>query len=227
MVTDFGSTVESFENVPGLTKLKKAYDLATRLFVDVNSLSQWANSGTGFMQTHQIAEGIRGSIKGRFAVEDWKKIVKPLQDQLRQNQREALIAHLLVQPKLVEWGVVDADSLFQFFLIDVQMGPCLETSRIKQAISTIQVFVQRCFCGLEERYGVSNNELDQKRWEWMQNYRVWEANRKIFLHPENWVDPSLRDDKSPFFKEFEAGISSVHIPHLCRIFSQTLIKVME
>lgn len=35
----------------------------------------------------------------------------------------------------------------------------------------------------------------------MSRYRVWEANRKVFLYPENWLEPELRDDQSPFFKE--------------------------
>src|SRR5262245_18644975 len=29
-------------------------------------------------------------------------------------------------------------------------------------------------------------------WEWRKNYRVWEANRKVFLYPENWIEPDLR-----------------------------------
>jgi hypothetical protein len=29
-------------------------------------------------------------------------------------------------------------------------------------------------------------------WLWRKNYRVWNANRKIFLYPENWVEPELR-----------------------------------
>ena len=36
---------------------------------------------------------------------------------------------------------------------------------------------------------------------WMKNFRVWEANRKIWLYPENWIEPELRDDKSPFFTD--------------------------
>jgi hypothetical protein len=35
----------------------------------------------------------------------------------------------------------------------------------------------------------------------MKRYRVWEANRKVFLYPENWLEPELRDDQSTFFKE--------------------------
>lgn len=40
----------------------------------------------------------------------------------------------------------------------------------------------------------------------MKRYRVWEANRKVFLFPENWLEPELRDDKSPFFKEIESEL---------------------
>ncbi len=26
-------------------------------------------------------------------------------------------------------------------------------------------------------------------WEAVKNYRVWEANRKVFLYPDNWIEP--------------------------------------
>ena len=25
-----------------------------------------------------------------------------------------------------------------------------------------------------------------RKWEWRKRHRVWEANRKVFLFPENW-----------------------------------------
>ncbi len=40
---------------------------------------------------------------------------------------------------------------------------------------------------------------------------MWEANRKIFLYPENWIEPDLRDDKSPFFKELESQLKQIEI----------------
>jgi hypothetical protein len=45
--------------------------------------------------------------------------------------------------------------------------------------------------------------INAERWEWMKRYRVWEANRKIFLYPENWLEPEFRDDKSHLFAELE------------------------
>ena len=29
-------------------------------------------------------------------------------------------------------------------------------------------------------------------WKWRKNYGVWDANCRIFLYPENWVEPELR-----------------------------------
>ncbi|GKT97679.1 uncharacterised protein [Colletotrichum tofieldiae] len=45
----------------------------------------------------------------------------------------------------------------------------------------------------------------------MDKYTVWEANRKIFLYPENWIEPSLRDNKSEQFRAFESTIQQNNI----------------
>src|SRR5713101_5661680 len=29
------------------------------------------------------------------------------------------------------------------------------------------------------------------QWEWHERYRVWDANRKIFVYPENWIEPDV------------------------------------
>ena len=197
---------DEFRNEVNLLKLQKALQVAGAIGTDIDRLFAWANPVSRFSVCHQIAEGIRATLRARYDQVDWEQVVKPLNDQLREDQKQALISYLLVQQDLIDWGVVDADSLFEFFLIDVQMDACMETSRIKQAISTVQLFVQRCLLGLEAQYGVATDVLSRSRWDWMQKYRVWEANRKVFLYPENWIKSELRDDKSPFFKELESEL---------------------
>jgi hypothetical protein len=124
---------------------------------------------------------------------------------LMENQRRALVEYLL-QDKYVSGtlGIRDADGLFEHFLIDVQMGPQLRTSRIKLAISVVQLFVQRCLLGLEK--GVGKGSLIRADWEWRQQHNLWEVHRKLFLYPENWVEPTLRDTKSELFEQFEASL---------------------
>jgi Neuraminidase-like domain len=40
----------------------------------------------------------------------------------------------------------------------------------------------------------------------MKRYRVWQANREIFLFPENWLEPEFRDDKTDLFQELEGAL---------------------
>ncbi|MDR1759673.1 MAG: hypothetical protein LBR60_04000 [Fibrobacter sp.] len=115
-----------------------------------------------------------------------------------------------------QWAVLDGrrgyrheNDLYAHFLIDVEMNTDMSTSRIVQASAAIQLYVQRTLMGLEKSSYL--NEQDIEQWTWLKNYRLWESNRKIFLYPENWIEPELRDDKTPFFKELEAEFESGEI----------------
>lgn len=139
----------------------------------------------------------------RFDSETVPARMEQVSNVLRARQRDALIDYLRSKDRLRQ-----VDDLLDYYLIDVQMGTCLRTSRIKQAISSVQLFVQRCLLGLERRAAlpVWPEHINERRWKWMQNYRVWEANRKVFLFPENWIEPDLRDDKTEIFRAFESEL---------------------
>ncbi|MGO4293549.1 neuraminidase-like domain-containing protein [Chitinophaga sp. RAB17] len=196
-----------FKNEINLLTLQQAIGVTSKIGMDVDQLFNWAQPGATFPVCHTIAESINKAIHAKYKQTDWEQVIKPANDLLRNHQKDALIGYLLVDEKIQNWGVTDANGLFEYFLIDVQMDAVMETSRIVQAISSVQLFIQRCFLGLEaDKSGISNDILDRDRWDWMQRYRVWEANRKVFLYPENWIESDLRDDKSAFFKELESEL---------------------
>ena len=35
-----------------------------------------------------------------------------------------------------------------------------------------------------------------KPWQWLRRYRIWEANRKDFLYPENSLEPERADGET-------------------------------
>lgn len=124
----------------------------------------------------------------------------------RTSRRDALIHYLLQQDHIQKANIKDADGLFEYFLIDVQMGPNQTTTRIVQAISSVQFYVERCLYNLEN--GISPSRLDKEQWSsYLGTYRKWEANRKVFLYPENYIDPTLRDNKTELFKELEVSMA--------------------
>ncbi len=126
-------------------------------------------------------------------------MAQPICDKLRQRQRDALVSHVMHQH-----GFARMEQLYEYFLIDPGMEPVVQTSRIRLAIASVQLFIQRCLLNLEKR--VHPSVINSRQWEWMKRYRVWEANRKIFLFPENWLEPEFRDDKTHLFSELEGAL---------------------
>jgi hypothetical protein len=90
------------------------------------------------------------------------------------------------------------DDLYACLMIDPENQPPVLTSRILLASLTVQLFVERVIRNLELQAAPSDINVSQ--WTWMKRYRVWQANREVFLWPENWLYPELRDNQSPFFQ---------------------------
>ncbi|HEU5138114.1 MAG TPA: neuraminidase-like domain-containing protein [Steroidobacteraceae bacterium] len=176
---------------------------ATELVSDLSTLRAAARAATP--DPADLMALARGRFPGERA---FYAAITPAMDRLRAAHRDALIAQIIHNGPHPESGRFRcADDVYAYLLIDVQMGPCQLTSRIVQAHSAVQLFVQRCLMNLETSSGVllgnASDIQEWRQWEWMKNYRVWEAARKVFLYPENWIEPELRDEKSPFFEELE------------------------
>lgn len=188
-------TAADFIHEEGLARLWRVLSLATRLGVDPAALGRWATPAPD----HAVAGDLRDTVKARYAPQQWLRVAQPIFDLLRQQRRDALVAQVLQVT-----GYERADQLFEHFLVDPGTEPVVQTSRLRLAISSVQTFVQRCLLNLET--DVAPSSINADYWEWMKRYRVWEANRKIFLWPENWLEPEFRDDKSHLFTELEGAL---------------------
>jgi len=97
---------------------------------------------------------------------------------------------------VISLGITDADKLYEYFLIDVQMSSCMQSSRIVQATAAIQLFVQRCLLNLEKGDDPRTTRLPWARRRSMRAVGVaQELSRlagkpQVFLYPENWIDPT-------------------------------------
>ena len=197
----FGFALHDFRHVYPLITFMACVKIVKRLGVSAEQLVLWTTSDVSFEQ----ARSIKQAVKAKYDDEQWLAVAKPLRDDLRKKQRSTLVSYLIAYYAFRDKTFKDSNDLYAHFLIDPEMDPCMMTSRLKLATSTVQLFVQRCLMNLEE-WKTPNASIAQEwssQWEWMKNYRVWEANRKVFLYPENWIEPELRDDKSPFFKDLE------------------------
>jgi len=209
-------------------RLKKCFDQMKLTGVNAQTMFDWALVNDDLGHDKTVAVQTRQAVKSKYERDEWLDKITPLQNDLRERKRSALVEYHVENslrnqaptvnfngrdiPNPLFWR--DSIALYKYFLIDVEMSSCQLTSRLKQAISSVQLFIQRCFLNLENRYvKVTRDEKEDiasinawSQWKWMKNYRIWEANRKIFFYPENWLEPELRDDKSPFFEELENEI---------------------
>jgi hypothetical protein len=210
LAANFALARADFKNEIALNRLRQVMQLVGKTGLSAQTIATWGAAETDFDTLNSTAQVMKNTVRARYEEKDWLDLAGKLNDTIRENQKQALIAYLLTNTDIQAWGAKDADGLFEYLLIDVQMGACMDTSRIVQANSSVQMFVSRCLLNLESKKsggfetGVSPSAIDRNRWEWMKNYRVWEANRKVFLYPENWLEPDWRHDRSEFFKDLES-----------------------
>lgn len=208
--THFALTVADFRNEIALNRVRAVMAIINKSGLAASTVTDWGAVETDFDTLHAAAQLMKNAVKAKYNDKEWLDVAGALSDKIREHQKAALIGYLLTRPAIQEWGATDADGLFEYFLIDVQMCACMDTSRVVQASAAVQMFVNRCLLNLESNTksvtekGVTPSAIDQNRWEWMKNYRVWQANREVFLYPENWLAPEWRMDRSELFKELES-----------------------
>ncbi|MCS7477877.1 hemopexin repeat-containing protein [Umezawaea endophytica] len=151
------------------------------------------------------ASALRGLLERKAGAQEWAKLEGLLHDEVNVLKRDALVA--AVAP-----GDGGSRDLFRRHYIDVAMGPQGTTSRVREAIAATQLYLHRYLLDLEEVALPARVDADEVRarirtwWAWMKNYRLWEANRKVFVYPENYLRPELRAHKTPAFAALEEDL---------------------
>jgi Tc toxin complex TcA C-terminal TcB-binding domain/ABC toxin N-terminal region/Salmonella virulence plasmid 28.1kDa A protein len=197
LVQDFGFAHPfAWTDGTAIVALVDAFEQLHRLSASAAAAKTWATPEPDLSTWQAIAKDVHAAARSQRDADAWAEAARPVEDELRAKRRDALVAALLQ-----DGPYESTTDLYDALLLDVEMDPCRMTSRLKQAISATQLFIQRCFLNLER-----NVQLDEdaaREWTWRKNYRVWEANRKVFLYPENWIQGRLRDDKTPLFLDVE------------------------
>jgi hypothetical protein len=193
-----------------LARLADAVALAQRFGVGGDVLAQALSEKYDDLQT--AADGLLAALRARYPEPTWADEIDPLEDVVRARKRDALVERLL-HSSFPQFKT--REDLYEHFLIDVELAGCARTSRVVAAISSVQLYVDRVQMNLEQdrrpaddpdHVHVPPSAIPAGEWAWRKNYRVWEANRKVFLWPENYLEPGLRDDRTPLFRELESTL---------------------
>lgn len=198
-----------YSTVQGVARMKAVFDIAAQSGLNTSSLlqlNQFATlgitaSGTidpaAWQMYEDGADMTLDALAAKYPEPDQADILKSLREKLIEQKRDALLGYAIFQiNKTVPSITVPAD-LFPYLLIDVEMTSCDSISYIAQGHAALQLYMQRCRLNLE--LGVTDLPIPESWWSWIGGYRLWEANRKVFLYPENYIEPTLRRGAPPEF----------------------------
>jgi len=219
-------TVDTDDNLPELrdiqtlSEMKSIFDISDKLGASPSTIVNelWSKIFSETKDLKKSATTMKGLLKSVTGSGSWKDLDAELHGKMNVAKRDALMGYLIhkmEQQSETSW-IDNPRDLYEYLLLDVEMGEEATTSRVQEAIMCMQLFYHRMLINLEMLLD-ANGEEDKDAtstiktklllwWKWMKNYRIWEANRKVFLYPENYIRPELRLDKSPEFKELEEAL---------------------
>nr|WP_241391282.1 neuraminidase-like domain-containing protein [Serratia proteamaculans]ULG18934.1 SppA [Serratia proteamaculans] len=111
---------------------------------------------------------------------------------LEESTSSALCAYYL--RNLAPVMVSSRDDLFGYLLLDNQVSAQVKTTRLAEAIASIQLYVNRTLNGME------NSPLAEVRtrqfftdWDmYNKRYSTWAGVSELVYYPENYIDPTVR-----------------------------------
>lgn len=189
--------------------INDVFDIAGDLGIDTYFL-QTLNSTTSLAATvdnwsvyNSTAAKLLITVRGTLGSDAAQAAYEKLSGQIEEKKRDAMV-FLCISALAELWsGIKTPQNLYEFLLIDPETSGQAETSLVEEAMNAAQLYLQRCRLNLEENVRISTDNIPEVWWEWMMSYRIWEANRKIFVYPENYVVPSLRKSKTSLFENLE------------------------
>lgn len=216
LVHFFGGTATYYDDLAGVLSLKAVFDITQSSGTDITVLTNLAalnglpvNGNTSVNRADTSNWSIWNSneasmlqaLKSKYTETEWQSISRKINEKVLPITRDAYL-------KLVIWylhetyvDIAYARNVSEYLLMDVETSGCSDISYVKQGLLAMQMYMQRCRIGIE--IGASTKEIPEIWWEWMMNYRLWEANRKVFLYPENYIDPALRTFESSIYSDLK------------------------
>ncbi|MCM7515824.1 neuraminidase-like domain-containing protein [Enterobacter hormaechei] len=180
---------------------------------EISVVQEWTALAQAFGVTpsdigHIVALNYRTGTSGDTWA-DWKKVADVFVAGLRDTQQQATEEDVATRlsgvlsgwllAKNITPGVKSRESLFSYLLSDNLNGPQVRTSKLAEAIASLQTFIHRTLNlvpGTPEASGVMREALDRlffRDWaQWNARYSTWASGRKLMYYPENYIDPTQR-----------------------------------
>ncbi|EBV3755362.1 hypothetical protein DOJ06_23900 [Salmonella enterica subsp. enterica serovar Bareilly] len=134
---------------------------------------------------------------------------------LNQGYRDALLAYYLGQyvpnsgNSTLTSLVQTPEDVYEYLLIDPLVNNDVQTSRVAQAMSSIQQYINGIALNMEPGYNTQTLDPNQlQQWNNGANqYAIWGGEVELDTYPENYVDPTLRSSQTEYFKALNTQLN--------------------
>jgi hypothetical protein len=195
----FSVTVKGFGDAGAWLRL---FDLSRALQehgVSADTFAAWSDPSVTDDAVRALEAAVHAKLaQSRSGAEKLREAV----DKIRALKRDVLSDYLLANPPgSLAWRT--RKDISDYLLTDIEMEPCAQTSRIRFAIAAAQRLVTQALAQSEP---LRLNAEQEREWQSIFQYRLWEVRQKILLYPENWLKFGRHLHKSPEFEELERSL---------------------
>ncbi|MFZ0218586.1 MAG: neuraminidase-like domain-containing protein [Candidatus Aquirickettsiella sp.] len=208
--------------------LQHTRSASTTVFSDwktVDVTLQWLAAAAKLSIT---PDGVAALIKLKYIAEpntatpsfsDWRAVSSLLQAGLNSQQTADLQAALdeassaavsayYIKNVAPSW-VASRDELYNYLLIDNQVSAQIKTTRLAEAIASIQLYVNRALSGVEiGAVEIVRTHPFFNDWEtYNKRYSTWAGVSLLVYYPENYIDPTLRIGQTKMMDDLLQQIS--------------------
>ncbi|MGK9086242.1 hypothetical protein KXR64_20945 [Brucella intermedia] len=106
--------------------------------------------------------------------------------------------------------VTNRAELYNWLLIDNQVSGDVKTTRIAEAIASLQTYINRALADLEPGVvdSAKTGRFFGKAWDtYNKRYSTWSAAAQLAYYPENYIDPTLRKGQTGMMDELQVALS--------------------
>ncbi|MCG3460804.1 Insecticidal toxin complex protein TcaB (toxin complex protein) [Xenorhabdus bovienii] len=132
---------------------------------------------------------------------------------LKEARRDALVNHYIASHDFGAYAekINTADDLYEYLLLDTKISDQVKTSHLSEAVGSLQLYIHRAMEGYDGE-PIDNDEV--KKWftqdaflynwdRYNKRYSTWAGKEKLRFYAGNYIDPTLRINKTELFKDLE------------------------
>lgn len=171
-----------------------------RQLLNLQYVSLPERAGDDWPRWQRLAHAMEASVEGRAARE--------LGSLTAERYSTVLSAWFRTYCQPVDTFLRNRDELYSYLLIDNQVSAQVRTSRLAEAIASLQLYINRALNRMEDdtRTDVISRQffLD---WSLYSRYSSWSGVSMLAYYPENYIDPTLRIGQTRMMDELLENIS--------------------